>query len=38
MSDLKELDYVDVLKMMFCLVSEEDKYKKATAEDWDRLM
>lgn len=36
--DLKELDYVDVCKMMLCLVPEDKKYKKATAEDWDKLM
>ncbi len=38
MNDLEKLDYVDVLKMMLCLVSEENKYQKATAEDWDKLM
>lgn len=38
MNDLKELEYVDVLKMMFSLISDDNKYKKATAEDWDKLM
>lgn len=36
--DLKELEYLDVCKMMLCLVPEDKKYRKATAEDWDKLM
>lgn len=36
--DLKELEYVDVFKMLFCLIPKDKKYKKATAEDWDKLM
>lgn len=38
MSDLEKLDYIDVLKIFFCSIPEEEKYKKATAADWDKLM
>lgn len=38
MSDLEKLDYIDVLKIFFCAIPEEEKYKKATAADWDKLM
>lgn len=37
-SDLELLDYIDVLKIFFCIIPEEGKYKKATAADWDKLM
>ena len=37
-SDLEKLDYIDVLKFFFCSIPKEEKYKKATAEDWDKLM
>lgn len=36
--DLKELEYVDIAKIMICLIPDEHKYKKATSEDWDKLM
>lgn len=38
LQDLKELDYVDVAKIMICSIPEDKKYKKATAADWDKLM
>ena len=37
-SDLKELEYVDIAKIMMCSIPEDKKYKKATAADWDKLM
>lgn len=36
--DLKELEYIDVAKIMIASIPEDKKYKKATAEDWDKLM
>lgn len=36
-SDLKELDYKDVAKIMLCFVETKKKTKKATQADWDRL-
>lgn len=38
LNDLKELDYVDIAKVMICSIPEDKKYKKATATDWDKLM
>lgn len=38
LNDLKELSYVDVMKILLSfLPGEEKKYKKATQADWDRL-
>lgn len=37
-NDIKELDYVDIAKIMICSIPEDKKYKKATAADWDKLM
>lgn len=36
--DLKEIEYVDIAKIMICSIPEDKKYKKATADDWDKLM
>ena len=36
--DLKELEYVDVAKIMIASIPEDKKYKKATEADWDKLM
>lgn len=36
--DLKELEYVDVMKILLCMIPQDKKYRKATAEDWDKLM
>lgn len=38
-SDLKELDYKDVAKIMLCYADnmKKDKKKKATQSDWDKL-
>lgn len=36
--DLKELDYIDVAKILVCLIPSDQKYKRATKEDWDKLM
>lgn len=36
--DLKEMEYVDIIKIMICTIPEDKKYQKATAEDWDKLM
>ena len=38
LEDLYELEYVDIAKIMFCLVPSDKKYRKATAEDWNKLM
>lgn len=38
MDDMKELEYVDIAKIMICTIPEDTKYRKATAEDWDKLM
>lgn len=38
LDDLKELEYVDIAKVMVCSIPEDQKYKKASAEDWDKLM
>lgn len=36
--DLKQLEYKDVAKIMLCFVDKkEDKSRKATQADWDRL-
>lgn len=37
-NDLKELEYVDIAKIMMCAIPEDKKYRKATAADWDKLM
>lgn len=37
-NDLKELDYIDVVKILVCMIPSDQKYKKATASDWDKLM
>lgn len=37
-SDIKELEYIDIAKIMVTMLPEDKKYKKATEEDWDRLM
>lgn len=36
--DLKELEYIDIAKIMIASIPQDKKYRKATAEDWDRLM
>lgn len=39
-SDLKELEYKDVAKLMLCFIEQEQekpKTKKATQADWDAL-
>ena len=36
--DLKELDYIDVAKILVCMIPSDQKYKRATKEDWDKLM
>jgi hypothetical protein len=36
--NLKELEYIDVAKIMVASIPDDKKYKKATAEDWDNLM
>jgi hypothetical protein len=36
--DLKELEYIDIAKIMIANIPQDKKYRKATAEDWDRLM
>lgn len=36
--DLKEMEYVDVAKILLCMIPQDKKYRKATAEDWDKLM
>ena len=38
LEDLYELEYVDIAKIMFCLVPSDKKYRKATAADWNKLM
>lgn len=38
LSDLKEMEYVDIAKVMICMIPEDKKYRQATAEDWDNLM
>ena len=38
MEDIKELEYVDIIKIMITMLPEDRKYRKATAEDWDKLM
>lgn len=37
-SDLKEMEYVDVMKILLCIIPDDKKYRKATSEDWDKLM
>ena len=36
--DLFEMEYVDIAKIMICMITEDKKYRQATAEDWDNLM
>lgn len=38
--DLKEMEYVDVAKIMICMLPEDKKKytRKATEADWDKLM
>lgn len=36
--DLKEMEYVDIAKIMISILPEDTKYRKATAEDWDKIM
>lgn len=41
MNDLKELTYIDAMKILLSFIpekEEENKYRKATQADWDRLM
>ena len=35
--DLKEMQYKDVAKIMLCFIDKEDKTKRATQSDWDKL-
>lgn len=38
LDDLKQLEYKDVAKIMLCFVDKkENKSRKATQSDWDRL-
>lgn len=38
-NDLKEMEYVDVAKILLCMIPQNKKYeRKATAQDWDNLM
>lgn len=37
-NDLKELEYVDVAKILLSMIPEDKKYRKATKADWDKLM
>lgn len=38
LEDLREMEYVDIVKIMICLIPEEHKYTEATEEDWDNLI
>lgn len=36
--DIKDMEYVDIAKIMITMLPEDTKYRKATAEDWDKIM
>lgn len=38
LEDLFEMEYVDIAKIMICMIPEDNKYRRATEEDWDKLM